>query len=131
MTEVFSEDGRPHINEFFPKDITVRAGDTIVWGSTYFHGVTFSPTPGIPALFIEQPQPEGLPLLQLNPQVWTRSKPTAVFNPAQYYNSADMGPFSAAGSAFALTFDRPGTYDYMCTFHAAQGMRGTVTVMPR
>jgi plastocyanin len=131
MTELFSGDGRAHVNEFFPRDATVRVGDTIVWGSTYFHSVTFSPTPEIPDLFIEQPQPQGPPLLPLNPRVWRPAKPTATYDPAQYYNSADMGPFSPIGSTFALTFDRPGTYEYMCLFHAIQGMKGTVTVVPR
>lgn len=130
MTELFSADGRAHVNEFFPRDITVQAGDTIVWGSTYFHGVTFSPTPQVPDLFIERPQPQGPPLLLLNPMVWTPMKPTATYDPARYYNSADMGPLSPAGSTFALTFDRPGTYEYICVFHAIQGMKGTVTVVP-
>jgi plastocyanin len=131
MTELFSGDGRAHVNEFFPRDITIRAGDTIVWGSTYFHSVTFSPTPGIPDLFIEQPQAQGPPLLPFNPLVWTPTKPTATYDPTRYYNSADIGPFSPGGSTYVLTFDRPGTYEYMCVFHASQGMKGTVTVVPR
>jgi len=133
MTELFSGDGRAHVNEFFPKEVTVRAGDTVVWGSTYFHSVTLSPppVPTIADLFIERPQPAGPPLLAFNPRVWNFSKPTAAYDPAQYYNSADMGPFSPGGSTYALTFDRPGTYEYVCIFHGIQGMKGTVTVVPR
>jgi plastocyanin len=133
MTELLSTDGRAHINEFFPRDLTVRTGDTVVWGSTFFHGVTFSPppAPGLADLFVERPQPEGPPFLVLNPRVWTPAKPTATYDPAQYYNSADMGPFSVAGSTFALAFDRPGTYEYVCVFHGEQGMKGTVTVVAR
>jgi plastocyanin len=34
------------------------------------------------------------------------------------------------GQTGALTFDQPGTYDYLCTYHA-QDMRGTVIVVER
>jgi plastocyanin len=133
MTELFSTDGRAHISEFFPRDLTVRTGDTVVWGSTFFHSVTFSPppAPSIADLFIERPQPQGPPLLLLNPRVWTPSKPAPTYDPVQYYNSADMGPFSIAGTSFSLAFDRPGTFEYICIFHVDQGMKGTVTVVPR
>ena len=133
MTELFSGDGRAHVNEFFPKDATIRAGDTVVWGSTYFHSVTFSPTlpPTVNDLFIERPQPAGPPILAFNPRVWDPVKPTAAYDPTQYYNSADMGPLSPFGPTYALTFDRPGTYEYVCIFHGVQGMKGTITVVPR
>jgi Copper binding proteins, plastocyanin/azurin family len=29
---------------------------------------------------------------------------------------------------FARTFDAAGTYSYLCSFHAAEGMTGTITV---
>jgi plastocyanin len=133
MHELFSGDSRAHINEFFPRDVTVRAGDTVVWGSTFFHTVTFSPppAPSLADIVIERPQPQGPPLLQLNPRVWEPAKPTATYDPTQYYNSADLGPVSIAGTTYALTFDRPGTYEYLCILHGVGGMKGTITVVPR
>lgn len=32
------------------------------------------------------------------------------------------------GDKFALKFSKPGTYHYVCTFHVAAGMQGTITV---
>jgi plastocyanin len=37
------------------------------------------------------------------------------------------GAFSR-GESFSFTFDRPGTYAYLCKQHLLQGMRGTITV---
>jgi sugar lactone lactonase YvrE len=54
-----------------------------------------------------------------------------VYDPAQYFNSGDLGPFSNAGNSWSLKFDSPGTYKYFCVFHRAQGMEGTVTVTER
>ncbi len=39
----------------------------------------------------------------------------------------DSGTLSPGGS-FSRQFMTPGTYTYMCRFHQAQGMRGTITV---
>jgi plastocyanin len=32
------------------------------------------------------------------------------------------------GDEFSLTFSKAGTFQFVCTFHEAQGMKGTVTV---
>jgi plastocyanin len=42
----------------------------------------------------------------------------------------DDGPTSGdrTSGSFPRTFGTAGTYDYVCTIHAAQGMTGTVTV---
>ena len=53
------------------------------------------------------------------------------FDPAQYFNSADVGPFSISGSSWALTFDTPGTFSYFCVFHRELGMEGTIIVQQR
>ena len=64
----------------------------------------------------------------LNPKATTPAKPGPVFDPAQYFNSADLGPFSISGSSWALTFDTPGTFSYFCVFHRELGMEGTIIV---
>jgi plastocyanin len=131
MTELFSGDGRANMFAFFPQDTTVRVGDTVAWSSTFFHSVTFSPTPIFFEPFVPQPQPEGPPLLALNPRAFSPARPAPSFNPALFYNSADLGAFSPAGYSFSLTFDQPGTYEYQCPFHGDLGMKGTITVLER
>ena len=34
------------------------------------------------------------------------------------------------GDKFELKFTQPGTYHYVCTFHVAAGMTGTITILP-
>jgi plastocyanin len=33
-----------------------------------------------------------------------------------------------SGDVFTLTFDKAGSYGFVCTFHESQGMEGTITV---
>jgi plastocyanin len=91
----FSGDPRSQSFEFLPKDVTINAGDTVVWASTYFHTVTFNPTPPHPEEVVVRPQPQAL----LNPKAVIPARPGPVFDPAQYFNSADLGPFSISGSS--------------------------------
>ena len=37
-------------------------------------------------------------------------------------------PTLSNGDTFTLKFDRAGVFDFVCTFHEAQGMGGTITV---
>ena len=85
-----------------------------------------SPPP--PEFVIPQPQPQGPPVLVLNPDVFLPAKPAPAYDASQYYNSADLGPFSLGGNSWALTFDTPGRYEYFCVFHRKQGIKGSVTV---
>jgi len=130
-SDFHSGDLRPHLMEFLPKDITIRAGDTVIWGSTLFHTASFVPTPPLPELVVPVPQPAGPPLLTINPLVATPAKPSAVFDPTQNFNSGLLGPIAPGGFSWALTFDRPGTFEYACLVHAQMGMKGTITVVPR
>lgn len=51
-------------------------------------------------------------------------------------NSCDpyVDPYCTPGNtpagSYSRTFSTPGTYQYHCTFHSAQGMTGTITVTP-
>jgi len=127
----FSGDPRSQVFDFLPKAVTIKAGDTVVWASTYFHTITFNPMPPPPEEIVARPQPQGPPQMLLNPKATTPAKPGPVFDPAQYFNSADLGPFSISGSSWALTFDTPGTFSYFCVFHRELGMEGTIIVQQR
>ena len=113
----FSGDSRSQVFDFLPKAVTIKAGDTVVWASTYFHTITFNPMPPPPEEIVARPQPQGRPQMLLNPKAVTLARPGPVSDPAQYFNSADLGPFSISGSPWALTFDTPGTFSYFCVFH--------------
>ena len=80
MTELFSGDGRAHVNEFFPKDTTIRAGDTVVWGSTYFHSVTFSPTlpPTVNESSVQAKLNDGVLTITLNKREETKPRKISV-----------------------------------------------------
>lgn len=113
---------------FGPKDTKIKAGDTVVWTSTYFHTVTFSPTVPPPDFIIPKPNPQGPPTLVINPLVLFPAKPSQVYDPTKYYNSGTLIPGGPFGTEFSLTFDKPGTYEYYCAVHYPQGMKGTITV---
>jgi plastocyanin len=131
MSDVFSGDGRAQLMEFLPKELTVKTGDTVVWGSSYFHSVSFPNTTPAPEFILPVPQPGGPPQLTLNPLEVIPAKPTATYDPTRYYNSSDLGPFSMAGYSWSLAFDKPGTYAYLCLIHKDLGMKGTITVVAR
>jgi plastocyanin len=103
----------------------------VVWGSAYFHTVSFPTTTPAPDFVVLKPQPAGPPILSLNPLEVIPAKPAATYDPTKYYNSSDLGPFSPAAYSWSLVFDKPGTYDYRCLIHGDLGMKGTITVQAR
>jgi len=60
-TEMVTGDMNTQILEFFPQDITIKSGDTVVWGSDFFHSITFDPAPEPAPFVIPEPQPRGRP----------------------------------------------------------------------
>ncbi|MGE5141059.1 MAG: plastocyanin/azurin family copper-binding protein [Rudaea sp.] len=116
---------------FYPQTATIQAGDTVVWSSTYIHTITFKPSPPPPAFAVLKPQTSGPPLLLPAPEVFTEARPSATYDPTQYYNSGDLGIFGSNGWSWALTFDKPGTYEYYCALHQELGMKGTIIVQPK
>ncbi|SRR5712692_6338184 len=117
--------------DFLPKTLTIKAGDTVIWESVDGHTVTFIPTPPAPEVFIVKPQADAYPLLIRNPKIWQPAKPAGVYDPAQHFNSSVIGQTAPAGISWALTFDKPGVYEYICGFHHEMGMKGTITVVER
>ena len=58
--------------------------------------------------------------------VWTNADPTA--HSVVGKDGAFKSPKLAKGATFSHTFDQPGTFDYVCGFHAS--MKGQVVVTP-
>lgn len=125
--------GNPKVQTyaFAPKNITIKAGDAIVWTSAEFHTVSLIPAPPYPEAVVPVMQPKGPPLLTLNPMVFAPFKPSGSYDPSQFFNSGPIGPLSDRGNGWTLTFDTPGTYKYFCSLHRSLGMEGQIIVQPR
>lgn len=89
---------------FVPATITINAGEQVVWKntSTYYHNVVDDPGRAINRVDVSFP------------------------SGASAFGSALLQP----GGTFYHTFDKPGTYHYVCVVHETGGMRGTVIVRP-
>lgn len=89
---------------FIPATITINAGEQVAWKntSTYYHNVVDDPGRAINRVDVSFP------------------------SGATAFGSALLQP----GGTFYHTFDKPGTYHYVCTVHETGGMRGTVIVRP-
>jgi len=125
-------DFRVQLDEFLPKDITVRSGDPVVWESINAHTVTFIPVPPAPEWHPLELGPDGVPRLLSLPVATALARPAAVYEPTQYFNSGNISGASPSGrTSFILTFERPGTFEYRCLIHGERGMVGSITVVPR
>lgn len=124
-------DTRVRLEEFMPQDLTITSGDSVVWGSTAFHSVTFNPTPPPPPLTLFETLEDGTPAIVNNEVVFQPSKPTGVFDPTKWYVSGNLSRGQPVGTAWTLTFETPGTFDYYCSVHRDLGMVGSITVLPR
>ncbi|HLU34479.1 MAG TPA: plastocyanin/azurin family copper-binding protein [Thermomicrobiales bacterium] len=123
---------------FFPREITINAGDGILFnfapmGRPQFHTVTFTSGEELPPLFVPDMadgtpvvSDEGAVQLQINlavawPDGRTEYDGTGMTNSGlDVLRTEDQGPY-------ILNFTEPGTYEYACVVHAVV-MKGTVVV---
>ena len=147
MADQSPGDGHLDIDAFLPDTLTVRQGDTVVWYTDHGvpHTVTFlAPGQSMPetwgvALPDGTPVTPGMP--PLDPSVQPRLisinrepvRPSPTYDGQSYYSSGQIGgePPGRFGTTWALTFDTPGTFEYVCILHLDVGMRGQITVTPR
>src|SRR5436305_5402606 len=87
---------------FIPDTMTIKAGDTVKWTNPHniSHTVTFDPSKAATAANAALP-PGVAPF--------------------------DSGPLEEEGT-FSHTFTEKGTYKYVCVYHEAMGMAGSVIV---
>ncbi len=90
---------------FLPKELTVVAGEVVVWKNVSQMPHSVNTIAG------ECKSDEG--------KKWVK-----VPNGALGFFSGEIKP----DQEFRLRFDVPGTYQYLCTFHEDQVMRGTIVV---
>lgn len=127
------------IAAFFPKSLTVPVGSTVTFQNndeTDIHTVTFGPADLRTQIEKSFAAPQGMDVL-INPLGAFASEPPGApltydgtNHGNGYFGSGILqppgAPAAAGPSAFAVTFTKPGTYDYECVIHA--GMDGTIVV---
>jgi plastocyanin len=127
------------VNAFLPSQVTIRAGDTIMWELNHpeeFHTTVFFSGEERPPVFV--PVPGGGPNeLQVNQKLAFPTsgptKPPELYDGTRFYGSGIMYNFPAGPPGvppnydLRLTFTKPGTYEYLCVLHPP--MKGTVTVV--
>ncbi len=123
--------GAMDIEQFMPRDIHIREGDTIQWTAQGIEGhtVTFFKDEDqlhqvLANYLVPDPDDPGSQLF--NPQVALRSDTGATFSgDGTFVNSGFFGV--PAEQTYSLTFEKQGVYQYLCLVHPLW-MRGTVTV---
>jgi len=118
-----SPDHAVQLQDYFPRSITVNAGDAITWtwNTTLAHTVSFLSGAKPPDIVVPQPDKTLLfnPLIT-NPQGGATYAGTGM---------ASSGFVEEQGKTYTLRFTKPGRYVYACLIHP--GMVGTVVVAPK
>ncbi|GAB3043571.1 hypothetical protein GCM10027052_27150 [Parafrigoribacterium mesophilum] len=102
-----ADDGVAMVMRFIQPNVTVHVGESVKFindGMGAPHTVTFGTPVGNPTA------PAG------DPTNFTGG----------YLNSG----FAVPGTSFTVTFNKAGTFNYVCILHAGMGMVGSVTVLP-
>ncbi|HZT08130.1 MAG TPA: hypothetical protein VFC51_13970 [Chloroflexota bacterium] len=104
--------------------VRVTTGSTVIWKvmSDEIHTVTFPGDGPIPDVFIPQEDP-SLPGM-FNPQIVFPTVPDGPWDGRSFIHVE----LPTDGPQLAVTFARPGTYDFLCLFHV--NMKGRVQVVP-
>lgn len=127
-------DGIMAFMRFAPSNLTIRAGDSIEFVQDDVdtpHTVTLVSGGEEPALALAEAQPAGPPKMVLNPQVLAPSG-GPVYSGKGYFNSGFIFGTKApqpGPRSYTLTFDTPGSYEYICVLHDMMGMSGMITVV--
>jgi plastocyanin len=118
---------------FFPKEITINAGDAIYFEFPTppgFHTVTFLSGGEVPPLIIPDESagtpPAGPPTLMINPEAAFPSGQDT-YDGTGFVNSGLDVIRLPGDPPFMLTFTTPGTYEYQCIPHGVV-MKATVVV---
>ena len=129
---------RTEVNVFAPNAIVVEAGSTVRWTnpSNLPHNVVgiFNQTAGQDTV-----NSTGLILDNSTTSTNNNNNSTAG-TPSSPISSSSSSSSSGAtaidsdfiqqGQSWQYNFDKPGVFNYLCTIHAEEGMRGTLIIAP-
>ena len=110
--------------EFLPRTVRVPVGGAVRWLVKGFHNVAFASGQPYPEFLLPLP---GEPNVQVNPLVAFPVQPAPVYDGVGYFNSG-LPPQPGQPFEWALTFAKPGAFEYACIVHA--NMKGYVVVEP-
>jgi plastocyanin len=127
--------GQLYLQSFFPEELTVSAGDTVEWTfgmeDMARHTITFLNGEESPDDLIVWLQPEGPPLLLVNPEVLFPQNPGQPLTREGVRSSGILAQANPPPS-FALTIgDINGDEPYQCLLHDSVGMLGALHIVPR
>ena len=126
------------LESFFPANVQIHVGDSVVWKFHGFHTVVFAPSVDAVPPLVSQTSTPYAPQNDAagNPWWWSGSVGQFGFDPAAAFPSGGTvvdgtsQPNSGLPQGrFEVTFTRAGTYSYFCAVH--HFMKGTVTVVPQ
>jgi plastocyanin len=131
---------------FFPRSVTIHAGQSVTWQILGFHTVTFPGTKR-PYPFVaasgKQPRVRDasgrafwwsgkVPILSVSPFAILQQGGDTLSDPSQTASSGLLRVLTASPNQppapYTLTFPNAGVYHYQCAVHP--GMRGVVIVKP-
>jgi plastocyanin len=129
----------PGVEEFGPKQIKIKVGESVTWVFVGPHTVSFNAPKGAAEALIKgddggwhlNPKandPAGGPPVAMNEGPPGPPKVTdgGSFDGTGFRSTGFVVSFPPALSAYKLTFTKPGTYGYLCLIHP--GMTGSVVV---
>jgi plastocyanin len=130
--------GTSSLNEFFPRSVEIRAGDTVTWrmngNADDPHTVTFAPD--LDEVVDIVPRPNGgrgefIFATTLVVPSRRSDAPVEEYKRGGYFNSGIMFGYQIGEKVpmidtFSMKFPEPGTYRYICGIHEFH--RGTVVV---
>jgi plastocyanin len=126
-------DPRIEIYDYFPKNLSIKAGDQVIWTSIFFHQVIFHPGQPAPEFIVPTPvEGQELPNLVISPEVAFPVIPSGEYDGSVFFSSGLIGTLDGplpGGTTFPMTFSKAGSYDYVCATHRPLGMEGTITVL--
>ena len=115
------------LTEFFPGNLSINKGDTVVWVSSRWHSIVFNPGGPFPPMYTPETDDTGYVQMIINPIVTLPVKAGQPFLGEGIYSSGLMGYGQRPGGVgYSLTFEVEGLFRYLCPVHP--GMAGTITV---
>src|SRR6516162_10178309 len=127
--------GQLYMQSFFPRELTVQAGDTVEWTFSMEdaarHTITFLNGNEAPDDLIVWEQKAGPPLLLVNPEVLFPQNADQPLTRDGVYSSGLLVPADPPPSYTLTIGDISGDEPYRCLLHDSVGMLATLNVVPR